>query len=220
VGGARLRSLTSEDMAQRAESLGEFMIAAPALLDRYLDTRDCPEGVAVTRAAVDRRRAGLVRPAPGEALEALYEIHLNGPVDTERFQRGLRWATAPIYASVALLQGRTHYEPYDYVAAWDTRPIAEQTFTRIVEQFATAEELGSTVGIAAIARDELDRAETAFRAADARDDANGAFNLGVLLRSSVTPIQKPKRLLAGPSVAVTLTARSTSVPSYLSSRHG
>ena len=82
----RLSQLSSPEAAARARALGEFMIAAPALIDRYQNTDECPEGVAVTRAAVDWRRAGLLRPVPVGALEALYADYLNGPADPARFR--------------------------------------------------------------------------------------------------------------------------------------
>ena len=60
---ARLAELSSREVAEQAHVLGEFMIAAPVLIDRYESVGECPEGVAVTRAAVDWRRAGIVRRA-------------------------------------------------------------------------------------------------------------------------------------------------------------
>ena len=142
------------------------MIAAPELLGRYQNTTDSPEGVAVTRAAVDWRQVGMVRAAPVEALEATYIHYLNGRADPTRFERGLQWATTPLYAHVALLQGRDEYTPYDYVAAQENRAIPGETFETIVERFATGEELTIDVGVAALEGDDIERAEQAFRVGD------------------------------------------------------
>jgi tetratricopeptide (TPR) repeat protein len=178
----QLPELDSPETQQQARAFGEFMIAAPELLGRYRNTTDSPEGVAVTRAAVDWRRVGMVRAAPSEALEATYIHYLNGPADPARFERGLQWATTPLYAHVALLQGRDEYTPYDYVAAQEKRAIPGETFETIVQRFATSEELAIDVGVAALEGDDIGRAEQAFRVGDSRNDAICAYNLGVLLQ--------------------------------------
>ena len=205
----RLSQLSSPEAAARARALGEFMIAAPALIDRYQNTDECAEGVAVTRAAVDWRRAGLLRPVPVGALEALYADYLNGPADPARFRRGLEWATAPIYAHVALLQGREDYDAYDYVAAHEDRPIPDATFSRIIDGFATTEELASAVGLAAFANGDTDRAQRAFSAADIRGDGLGASNLGVLLEQG-GDLDGAEPPTAAPTSAATAAARRTS----------
>jgi uncharacterized protein YegL/Flp pilus assembly protein TadD len=172
--------------AAQVAAIGEFMIAAPRLVDRLEHDFTCPEGVAITRAAIDWRRCGLVRPISSTILGELYPHYLNGPADPERLRHGLYWATRPLYAHVALLQGREdEYQPYDYIASyWDRHgpPIPAAAWQAIIDRHATTEELASAVGRAAFDAGQLEWARRSFSAADERGDARGAFNHGVLLR--------------------------------------
>jgi tetratricopeptide (TPR) repeat protein len=167
------------------EGVGEFMVVASRIRGRLGDESDCPEGLAVARAAIDWRRLGLIRAIPEPALRDLYEAYLPGPPLSGRFDTGITWATAGIYSTrgVALLRGADSYEPYDYAVRYDQergRPIEAATWDAVINRYATDEEL-SPVGIAALDAEQPDHAEAAFRRADERGDAGGAYNLGVLL---------------------------------------
>lgn len=160
-------------------SIGEFMISADELINRYEHGSSGPEGRAVARAAIDWRRVGLVRPIPEEALERLSRLYLDGQMDPDRFRKGLEWATEPLYAHVALLSGRGPYEPYDYLASHERGPIPESMWEALIGDYATAWEL-HLVGIAAHEAGHPEIAERAFARGDAREDAGAAYNLAVL----------------------------------------
>jgi hypothetical protein len=104
-----------------SEGLGEFMIAAPRLLDR-LRNGDSAAGKAIAWAAIDSQRAGLLRPSSKAQLEELYGHYLTGAPSSERFAAGLEWAADPLYSTVALI-GRPdgsldQYRPQDYLVDW------------------------------------------------------------------------------------------------------
>ena len=176
----------SRDAAHRIapEGIGEFMIAAPKLRERLDEGAKNPEGLAVTQAAVDWRRAGLIRPVPAAALRSLYVHYLRGPHSEARFEAGLAWATEALYSSVSLLQGTAEYEPYDYIVLYERRrkrSIPNPVWDDIITEHADDAEL-SSVGIAAVEKGSWGAAERAFRRGDDRGSAVAAFNLGTLLR--------------------------------------
>jgi tetratricopeptide (TPR) repeat protein len=185
----RASEMYGEDPATRlkAAGIGEFMIAAPQLVNRLENERDCPEGRAVALAAIDCQRSGLVRPLKVEWLEELYGHHLPGPATPERFHSGLEWATRPIYSRVALLVGEENgngYHPYDYVVAYVERRgdrIAPAVLDKVVGEYADSEQDLLLVGAAAYRRGDEERAASAWRRADDDGSFYGAFNLGLLL---------------------------------------
>ena len=169
-----------------AEGLGEFMIAAPRLLDR-LRNGDSDEGRAVISAAIDCRRAGLLRPLGVDELEKAYVHHLVGAPGGERFRRGLEWAAQPLYTTVALLQRRKpsfdEYQPHDFLVDFRRRQgpaIEDATWDLVIEEFADEDEL-LRVGTVAYQNKQPARAERAWRRADAAGSAKGAIRLGSLL---------------------------------------
>jgi hypothetical protein len=107
------------------DGIGEFMIAAPRLIARLDTDRECPEGQAIARAAIDCQRAGLLRPLPSDWLQALYVHYLAGPATNELFLRGLAWVTHPLFARTALLSraedDSDSYEPYDFIVDYSNR---------------------------------------------------------------------------------------------------
>jgi tetratricopeptide (TPR) repeat protein len=166
------------------EGIGEFMIAASQLRKKLAGGSRCPEGLAITQAAIDWRRLGLIRSVPRAALHALYVHYLPGPDSPERFERGLEWATTPLYSQVALLQGRDEYEPYDYIVRYEhqrRRPVPPAIWDLVLDTYADDDEL-SAVGLAAIGAADQVRGERAFRRGDQRGDGVAVYNLGVLLR--------------------------------------
>lgn len=168
-----------------AEGIGEFMIAAPRLIDR-LRNGSSAEGKAIVRAAIDCRRAGLLRGLDGNELESIYANHLAAPPTSERFHRGLEWATEPLYSRVALLQrdGNGSYHPYDYVVGHQHHhgpPIDDETWDRVVEKLARSTEELETVAIVAYRAGDQQRAEIACRRGDEMGDPWASAHLGVLL---------------------------------------
>jgi tetratricopeptide (TPR) repeat protein len=181
----------SPDAAERiaGEGVGEFMIVASAIRERLRDEIDCPDGLAVARAAIDWRRLGLLRPIPDAVLRELYRPYLHGPDLPGRFEEGIKWATTPLYSQVALLLGGDPYEPYDYAVRYERergRTVPSATWGQLIERHATDVEL-SSLGIAAVNAGQPEHAEAAFRRADERGDPGGAYNLGLLLAGRGDP---------------------------------
>ena len=105
--------------------IGEPLIAAELLLARFDAGRaDSPAGLALLRAAVDIRRAGINRALPESELRALYAPYLAGikiglKADEDSFTAGLSWATEPAVSQVAMLelidQDGPGYRAWDYL---------------------------------------------------------------------------------------------------------
>ena len=181
--------------------IGRFMIAARDLEERL--TRGPQEGVAAVRTAIDWHRTGLLRPIPKPDLTALY------PLDEHSLERGLEWATTPVYSDVALLirdqskTGGEAYRAYDYIVhyidASVTESVPKDLWQYVIDQVATTEELAERVGIAAFNAGQLEVAEDAFRRADERGHARGALNLGAALerRAQASKDTSERERLAG-----------------------
>lgn len=176
------------DVASRiaAEGLGEFMIAAPRLLDR-LRNGDSAAGKAVAWAAIDFQRAGLLRPSSRAQLEELYGHYLAGAPGAERFAAGLEWAADPLYSTVALI-GRPEgsldeYKPHDYLVDWarqQRREIDGAAWDTMLSSYADGADELLRMGTVAHQYGETDRAEWAWQRADALGSGTAAANLGQL----------------------------------------
>ena len=125
-----LEARLSADELQRARQfypdqdfgrgIGSRLIDAPRLVDRLRTGRArCPEGVAVARAAVDWRRAGITRRITRDDLGGLYELYLEPEAASSRdLRRGLHWAQEPLDSGAALLRlvgEESGYEAHDYI---------------------------------------------------------------------------------------------------------
>jgi tetratricopeptide (TPR) repeat protein len=171
------------------EGIGEFMIAAPRLIARLEHDRECPEGQAIVRAAIDCQRAGLLRPLPGAWLRELFGDYLPGPSGPEDFIRGLKWATRPLYARTALLtrwdaDEAEAYVAYDYIVDYVQsrgREILPRVWDRVIDEYANELELTRIAAIAYHAG-RRERAERAARRADEHGHAGAGVVLGDLLR--------------------------------------
>jgi tetratricopeptide (TPR) repeat protein len=179
-------SVAAEQIAR--EGLGEFMIAAPRLLDK-LRNGGCREGQAITRAAIDCQRAGMLRPISVEQLESVFGQYLPGPASAERFARGLAWAAEPLYSTVALLRrdesSRDEYRAHEYLVDYARRheyPIDGAVWDRVIRVFSTGEDELLRIGSVAWEVNDTVRAETAWRRADAGGSAHAANSLGWLLQ--------------------------------------
>lgn len=165
--------------------IAEFMIAAPELRRRLTLDQSCPEGVAVAKAAIDWRRCGFSRPIPSEALANLCGAYLGAPASPDQFQRGLLWATRPLYSNVGLLQRRgREYEPYDYAVRIERerdRPIPVETWQATVQYCVEAEEFW-WVGMEAEWHDQDGVAEAIYRAAAGRGEHGAPAALGDVLK--------------------------------------
>ncbi|MEU4926284.1 tetratricopeptide repeat protein [Streptomyces yokosukanensis] len=121
-----------EDFTTRG--IGELMVAAPALEQRFTDgVESCPAGWVLARAAADRLRIGLTEPVPESVLRELFASYLSAhhpeaDADEDAYRTGLAWAREPVAGSIALLQrvrapdGTTGYAGTPYMAEYlDTR---------------------------------------------------------------------------------------------------
>ncbi|MCQ8773507.1 tetratricopeptide repeat protein [Streptomyces telluris] len=93
-----------------ARGIGELMVAATALEQRFDDAADsCPAGRALVKAATDWHRMGMAAPVPEAALRELFDAYLSAarsPFDADEslFRSGLTWAREPVAGSIALLE--------------------------------------------------------------------------------------------------------------------
>jgi hypothetical protein len=166
-----------------AEGIGAFMIVASKLRRRLTLDRDCPEGVAVAQAAIDWQRLGLLRPIPEPLLEELSAPYLKGPATTERFHRGLTWATTTVYSNVALVQDVDQgYEPHDYAVDVERergRPIPTTTWRAVIDRHAAPDETRWI--LFAEGRSNPAIAEAAYRRLDRAGEASASYALARLL---------------------------------------
>jgi len=87
-----------------------------------------PDGFAIVVAALDWRRAGLIRPITRDDLWALYRDYLDfyyplAEVAPDSFERGLQWATRPLRTRAALLMpysddNKVGFAIFDAVRDW------------------------------------------------------------------------------------------------------
>ena len=166
-----------------ASGIGEFMIAAPRLISRLEDTQDAPDGIAVARAAIDWRRAGIVGPADKSTLRRLFDAYRSGEPTDDGFAQGFEWATTPIYARVALVVPEDGgWEPYDFIvrhvedtAAWRVPDAA----WNVVIDSAAPEQLVE-VGFSAQRYGRADLAKHAWRRAGSAGVGRAELQLGLL----------------------------------------
>jgi TPR repeat protein len=159
-----------------AEGIGlaEFLAAAPRLWERWRngwssDVR--PAGAAIVAAAIDCRRAWLVRPASEQLLRDLYRAYLDdqaaGLLGPDAFETGLAWALTPVHATSALLSRRGDgYRVFDYLLDRIQRdpraaPVPEATWNRLIRDLPADAAAG--IGFAAYAAGRTEAAEAAFR---------------------------------------------------------
>ncbi|HWY18958.1 MAG TPA: tetratricopeptide repeat protein [Solirubrobacteraceae bacterium] len=174
--------------------VGRRMVAMSELKDRLVRPRErCREGVAVVRAAIDWRRAGVQRPLSADQLDALYRHYLPDHLDPseELFSVGLKWAREPLpNTQIALLcraaDGNGGYEPYDLAvevasSAWPA--VNERALTQIVSLAEPHDcfQMASTAFDAGKVASALELLALAERSDDRQLSATSAFNTGVLL---------------------------------------
>src|SRR6266545_309230 len=179
--------------------LAEHLAAAHELVD-WLEHGEAtvPEGAGLVLAAVDRRRAGLDRPASREDLAALLPLYLQQLRPLVPFQkgdvaRGLAWATEPLGRTAALLVADPGPPADSFRVA---EPIVDHVERRTGRRLTIAAvwdrllagaslEEAMALGFAAYTRGERRPAEAALRqVVDSGDPdlaPSASFNLGVLL---------------------------------------
>jgi tetratricopeptide (TPR) repeat protein len=182
--------------AVRRHGLAAYLVAGPALQRKLISMRhalgepECPEGVAVVRAAVDWARCGRTDPISRDTLRALWPDFLQAGTtpDDDRFAIGLQWALRPVAATIALLQDDHGYLAYDYAV----RLVREQPAADPPRDPVWTAAIGSAtpdeayaVALAAYAHSRLDDAVAAFRRAGDSSSTDLAVaaraNLGIVL---------------------------------------
>jgi tetratricopeptide (TPR) repeat protein len=194
---AEARARYAPEVADRIveHGIAEYLVAAPALARKLEEERakpgapTCPEGAALVWAVIDWARTGMAAPLPTDLLRTLWPLYLHGQQPTDEcFARALAWATAPVYRSIALVQGDGSYEPYDWIVLHAIqriqRPINPHAWDLILA--SVDPDAAFDLGVMAGAWQDRARSIHAFtRAKDAPDPrtaALAAFNLGVGLQ--------------------------------------
>jgi tetratricopeptide (TPR) repeat protein len=187
-----------EPREKLAKGLGEYMIAARELVKRFEAAKEThPQGYALVHAAIDWRRAGILRPIRESVLQKLaarYVDFLDLPhvdLDAESFSSGLQWAREPIGHHVALLSKKgedgleRRFEAFDYLVDFLDRqaaPIAQQAWDTILGLASPADAF--MMGIAASRRKDRAGAKKAFHQGLLHEDPHiaawGTFFLGTL----------------------------------------
>lgn len=160
----------------RRHGIGEYMVAGPELARKLTTGRHpggdrCPEGEAVTWAAIDWARAGRTTGPSVDEIRALATHYAKVPLEAESFARGLSWAQRPLYASIALVMADPP-RPYDFIVSFVDRelkrPIHPAAWDALVDAAEGHELLG--LGLMAVQRKNEDRAMRIWeRGADEND---------------------------------------------------
>ncbi|MFC0602491.1 tetratricopeptide repeat protein [Streptomyces palmae] len=186
-----------EDFTSRG--IGELMVAAPALEQRFGDAPEsCPAGWALVKAAADWHRMGMTAPVPEAALLELFEAYLRAhpphvDADESLYGTGLAWAREPVAGGIALLErvpgpdGRPAYAGSPYLSEYldgrsDDPSAAVPAFAW--EYLAGRQPAGELLRIAyvALVRAEPDVAVRMFqRVARVADDREGSAWASLML---------------------------------------
>jgi hypothetical protein len=167
--------------------LAEYLAAVPELRDRLVaNTEKEPVGVAIVRAAIDCRRAGIQRPVPEAFLRQLYPIYCTAQDRRQsNFDDGLVWAMKSVCATARLLTEEEHgsYQPFDQLvedAENDSSPVPEATWRALLELLADPGEVAELGGRASMLG-YRQIAEVALTRAANAGNAGGMNGLGVEL---------------------------------------
>jgi tetratricopeptide (TPR) repeat protein len=189
----------SADDGDRPVSIGEVLVAGEELVGRlHAGRRDCPAGLAIARAAVDARRAGVLRPIDEAELKLLFppylrQVNTGIAPTTKQFAAGLTWAATPVASQVAILRpvAKSQWEILDYIIEAESgehnhtaRPIPGFLWRELLTATTPADAL--TIGYTSYLADHIDIAIDSMRKAQQHPPtaARGAFLLGLLLRES------------------------------------
>lgn len=148
-------------------SIGEVLVGGEELIRKLRAGRDeCPAGVAVARAAIDARRAGLRRPVLERELRQLFPPYLRqvrrGLAATDDlFAEGVAWAAAPVTSQVAILREPVSgaWVPLDYlVEAEADRPVPAFLWHALLDMAAPFDMAGISFAATMAGRHETSRA--------------------------------------------------------------
>lgn len=190
---------------------GEHFIAAHELVRRFEDGNGgcphehtgvtCPVSRALVEAAVDWRRAGMVRPIPEDLLKLLYAVYAQKhrpsvELTDEHYESAIRWAINPIASHIALLERvivhpqdtvsiSIGFRPFDYIVDYvdaNGQPLEVAAWDILIENLAPSEL--NRVAQSAYTRNAADIARRAWERAVESNDSDAlpeaAVNLGVL----------------------------------------
>ncbi|MFG2995934.1 tetratricopeptide repeat protein [Streptomyces sp. NPDC048340] len=186
-----------EDFAGRG--IGEHMVAAPGVEQRYEDGADsCPEGWALVKAVTDWHRMGMTGPVPEPVLLDLFraymsEHHPQFVPDEALYRTGLAWAREPVVGAVALVyqvpgpDDVPAYTGFPYTSEYlDTRaddpsaPVPRFAWDYLAD-CRTATEL-LPIAYTALVREEADVAELLLRRiAGSPEDRDGSAWASLML---------------------------------------
>jgi tetratricopeptide (TPR) repeat protein len=163
-------------------SIAETLVGARELIARYKASHDThPLACAALRAAIDCRRAGILRPVTEVELLRLFPIYLRAVrIDLtptkERLAAALDWAATPIASQVALLQrANPGKEPsawiiFDHAVTADEgdseylpRPIPNEIWNELIDEVSADDAF--YIGFSADARKQTFEAMAAFQKA-------------------------------------------------------
>jgi cellulose synthase operon protein C len=167
---------------QFVRGIGEELVDTAALEREYDTGRTAaPVGWALVRAAVDWRRAGMLRPIPEADLKDLCLRYLDAVVPTAaQHAEGLTWACRRLAPQIALLRvtGRPRFpsfHPFDHIVAYadwhiagPARKIPHGSWELIAAR-ASPEE-AARVGFTAYSRGDHPAADAAWSRASASGD--------------------------------------------------
>ena len=173
-----------EDFDFAARGIGEQLVAAPLLEQKYDDGFDSdPEGWCVVQAAIDCRRVGHEAAVPEQLLRELFGLYLFAyrldlEATEDAWQAGLGWAKSPVAGNVALLlPGRIDnslgYRAFGHIFEYVDRQVERPAIPRFMWDFAidNATRQGLVdVGIEALTRQERAIAKQAFRRAETTEE--------------------------------------------------
>jgi Tfp pilus assembly protein PilF len=190
-----------------ASGLGEHLVAAHQLTKKYgLGRETQPLGHTLVRAAIDWRRAGLLRPVPERALQRLASQYLEAlrlphvDLTEDSFEEGLKWAREPVGLHVALLSrkggdgGERGFEAFDYLVDQVDRhgePIPQESWETFLRFSSPAEAL--RVGVSAYQRKQnavvRKALEQALQAGEPDISPRAATVLGAFLQEQREPVE-------------------------------
>lgn len=156
------------------------------------EMKECPEGWAVARAAIDWRRCGRTDSIATSELRKLWPLYVNPgrPCDDDRFKLGLDWAFVPVAGEVSLLWMNANGGVFANasVALADLGMSAPPDEVWQAALGSAAPLQAFSVGAAALKESRLDAALAGFEMAASEESAVppavravAAFQMGMLL---------------------------------------
>jgi len=179
------KELYPTERFNEGDGIGEKLIAAVRLMEKYLAIDENRHGWAVVQACVDWARIGMLRPILQRDIERLLPTYLGRispqrqDVDPAAFKEALSWATEPVTARIALLNRSNDlpgaYEAFEYIVDVSESSSDPQIKSlplatwRFCLSRANPVEL-LNIGLRAVGRGETDQGELALRfAIESRD---------------------------------------------------